>query len=267
MKDYRELMQISSVTLQNSKARASVSLNHDGEQARQNSPEISDPLQSKELLSEHNTAGKPTSSFGVGSLENISPINSNDGFHKFFKSCGTKYAVLQDKAGPKPNARETQKQVLKKVEEFRFFQLKSPKVVSPKVVSPKVVSPKVVSPKVVSPKVVSPKVVSPKVVSPKTNQFTLPKNTDTPTALKEKICLDAFRKKQKSFTAAFELRNTNPIPVCSPHVFSGDLFGFGVKEREMRRSSEFGSGFFARPKMHIKIETSPGKLQKPKSIR
>jgi hypothetical protein len=242
MKDYRDLMQISSVTLQNSKARASVSLNHEGEQARQNSPEISDPLQTKELLSEHNTAGKPTSSFGVGSLENISPINSNDGFHKFFKSCGTKYAVLQDKAGPKPNARETQKQVLKKVEEFRFFQLKSPKVVTLKVVTPKV-------------------------VTPKTNQFTLPKNTDTPTALKEKIGLDAFRKKQKSFTAAFELRNTNPIPVCSPHVFSGDFFGFGGKKREIRRSSEFGSGFFARPKMHIKIETSPGKLQKPKSMR
>jgi hypothetical protein len=237
MKDYRELMQISSVTLQNSKARVSASSNHDGGQARQNSPEISDLLQTKELLSEPNTAGKPTSSFGVNSLENISPINANNDFHKFFKSRGAKYPVLQDKAGPNPNARETQKQGLKKVEEFRFFQLKSPKVVTPKV------------------------------FTPKTNQFSLPKNTDTPTALKEKIGLEVFRKKQKSFAAAFELRNTNPIPVCSPHVFSGNIFGFGGKEREMRKSLEFGSGFFIRPKMHIKIETSPGKLQKPESIK
>jgi hypothetical protein len=247
MKDYRELMQISSVTMQNSKARASASANHDGGQARQKSPEISDLLQTKEMLSDLNTAGKPTSSLGVNSLENISPINANNHFHKLFKSCGAKYAVLQDKAGPKPNARKTQKQGLKKVEEFRFFQLKSPKVVTPKVVTPKV--------------------VTPKVVTPKTNQFSLPKNTDTPTALKEKIGLDVFRKKQKSFAAASELRNTNPIPVCSPHVFSGNFFGFGGKEREMKRSFEFGSGFFARPKMHIKIETSPGKLQKPESIR
>lgn len=104
MKDYQELMQTSSVTLQNSKPRASTTSNQDGQQTRQNSPEIPDPLQTK--VSEPNTAGKPKSSFGVGSLENISPINANNNLNKFFKSSGAKYAVLQNKAGPKPKARE-----------------------------------------------------------------------------------------------------------------------------------------------------------------